>query len=151
MQALILVDLQNDFVPGGALAVAEGDQVAAVANRLMPRFDLVVATKDWHPADHLSFAGRHEGRNAGDQIDLADLPVADLEEGGGRNGADDFPRSAARRRLSLREVEDLYIEEVMRLTGGNKVQAAKILGIDRKTLYRRAERSVRRGTSEEGQ
>ena len=58
--------------------------------------------------------------------------------------ADGFPRCAAQRRLSLREVEDLYIEEVMRLTGGNKVQAAKILGIDRKTLYRRAERSVRR-------
>ncbi len=81
--------------------------------------------------------------SSGDQIDLADLPVADLDDGGQRDAADEFPRSAARRRLSLREVEDLYIEEVMRLTGGNKVQAAKILGIDRKTLYRRAERSVR--------
>jgi DNA-binding NtrC family response regulator len=56
--------------------------------------------------------------------------------------------NAAQRRLSLREVEDLYIEEVMRLTGGNKVQAAKILGIDRKTLYRRAERSVHWGVGE---
>ena len=55
-----------------------------------------------------------------------------------------------RTRLSLREVEDLYIEEVMRLTSGNKVQAARILGIDRKTLYRRAERSVRRGGQEDG-
>jgi DNA-binding NtrC family response regulator len=81
--------------------------------------------------------------SSGGQIDLADLPVADLDDGGQRDAADEFPRSAARRRLSLREVEDLYIEEVMRLTGGNKVQAAKILGIDRKTLYRRAERSVR--------
>jgi DNA-binding NtrC family response regulator len=81
--------------------------------------------------------------SSGDQIDLADLPVADLDDSGRRDAADEFPRSAARRRLSLREVEDLYIEEVMRLTGGNKVQAAKILGIDRKTLYRRAERSVR--------
>jgi transcriptional regulator with PAS, ATPase and Fis domain len=80
-----------------------------------------------------------------EQIDLADLPAADLDENGGRSGVDEFPRSAAQRRLSLREVEDLYIEEVMRLAGGNKVQAAKILGIDRKTLYRRAERSVRRG------
>jgi DNA-binding NtrC family response regulator len=80
-----------------------------------------------------------------DQIDLADLPGADLDGSGGRDAADEFPRSAAQRRLSLREVEDLYIEEVMRLTAGNKVQAAKILGIDRKTLYRRAERSVRRG------
>jgi DNA-binding NtrC family response regulator len=82
--------------------------------------------------------------SSGDQIDLDDLPVTDLDEGGGRAAANEFPRSAAQRRLSLREVEDLYIEEVMRLTGGNKVQAAKILGIDRKTLYRRAERSIRR-------
>ncbi len=82
--------------------------------------------------------------SSGDQIDLDDLPVTDLDDGGGRAAADGFPRSAAQRRLSLREVEDLYIDEVMRLTGGNKVQAAKILGIDRKTLYRRAERSVRR-------
>ena len=51
--------------------------------------------------------------------------------------------------LSLREVEDLYIEEVLRLADGNKVQAAKILGIDRKTLYRRAEKSVRRGVRPE--
>ncbi len=80
-----------------------------------------------------------------DRIDLADLPRADLDGSGGKDAADEFPRSAAQRRLSLREVEDLYIEEVMRLTAGNKVQAAKILGIDRKTLYRRAERSVRRG------
>jgi len=83
--------------------------------------------------------------SSADQIDLADLPGVDLDGSGGRDAADEFPRSAAQRRLSLREVEDLYIEEVMRLTAGNKVQAAKILGIDRKTLYRRAERSVRRG------
>ena len=52
MKALILVDIQNDFVPGGALAVGEGDRVVPVANRLMARFRLVVATKDWHSADH---------------------------------------------------------------------------------------------------
>ncbi len=82
--------------------------------------------------------------SAADQIDVDDLPMADFEDSGGRNAADGFPRGTAQRGLSLREVEDLYIEEVMRLTGGNKVQAARILGIDRKTLYRRAERSVRR-------
>jgi nicotinamidase/pyrazinamidase len=53
--ALILVDIQNDFCPGGALAVTEGDQVVAVVNRLMPRFPLVVSTLDWHPANHVSF------------------------------------------------------------------------------------------------
>ncbi len=74
MNALILVDIQNDFVPGGALAVRQGDQVVPVANRLMPRFDLVVATKDWHPADHLSFASQHPGKQIGDVIDLDGLP-----------------------------------------------------------------------------
>jgi len=73
MNALILVDIQNDFLPGGALPVAEGDQVAAVANRLMSRFELVVATKDFHPANHLSFASQHPGRRVGDVIDLDGL------------------------------------------------------------------------------
>ncbi|MCA9660104.1 MAG: bifunctional nicotinamidase/pyrazinamidase [Myxococcales bacterium] len=73
MKALILVDLQNDFMPGGALAVAEGDAVVAVANRLIPRFELVVATQDWHPADHGSFAANHEGRRPGEVIDLEGL------------------------------------------------------------------------------
>jgi len=73
MNALILVDIQNDFLPGGALAVAEGDRVVPVANRLMRRFPLVAATKDWHPADHASFASRHSGRQVGDVIDLDGL------------------------------------------------------------------------------
>lgn len=74
MNALILVDSQNDFVPGGALPVPDGDQVAPVANRLMPRFDLVVATQDWHPPNHGSFASQHPGRRMGDQIELNGLP-----------------------------------------------------------------------------
>lgn len=54
--ALIVVDMQNDFAPGGSLAVAEGDHVAEVLNRLLPRFSTHVFTQDWHPADHCSFA-----------------------------------------------------------------------------------------------
>ncbi len=54
-KALILVDLQNDFLPGGALAVSEGDQVIAVANRLAHEHELVIATQDWHPPGHASF------------------------------------------------------------------------------------------------
>jgi nicotinamidase/pyrazinamidase len=73
MRALILVDIQNDFMPGGALPVAEGDRVVRVANELMPRFDLVVATQDWHPADHMSFASQHPGRSVGDVIELDGL------------------------------------------------------------------------------
>ena len=74
MKALILVDLQNDFLPGGALAVAEGDQVVPVANRVQSYFELVVATQDWHPAEHASFAANHAGRRPGDTIELAGLP-----------------------------------------------------------------------------
>ena len=74
MRALILVDIQNDFVPGGALAVREGDLVVPIANRLMPNFDLVVATQDWHPPDHGSFAANHPGRSIGEVIDLNGLP-----------------------------------------------------------------------------
>lgn len=58
---LLLVDIQNDFLPGGALGVADGDAVVPVANRLMPLFSAVVASQDWHPADHLSFADQHAG------------------------------------------------------------------------------------------
>ena len=74
MRALVLVDIQNDFLPGGALAVPEGDRVVAVANRLMPKFELVVATQDWHPREHGSFAANHPGRRVGEVIDLHGLP-----------------------------------------------------------------------------
>jgi nicotinamidase/pyrazinamidase len=70
MKALILVDLQNDFCPGGALPVSDGDHVMAVANRVQGRFELVVATQDWHPPDHGSFAANHPGRRPGEVIEL---------------------------------------------------------------------------------
>lgn len=66
--ALILIDLQNDFCPGGALAVPSGDDVIAVANRLMPAFELVLASLDWHPEDHASFAINHPGKKIGDLL-----------------------------------------------------------------------------------
>ena len=56
--ALILVDVQNDFCPGGALAVSGGDQIVPVINKLIPHFSLVVSTQDWHPANHISFKER---------------------------------------------------------------------------------------------
>lgn len=73
MRALIVVDIQNDFLPGGALAVRGGDEVVPVINQLMPCFDLVVATKDWHPPDHGSFAANHPGRQPGEHVDLFGL------------------------------------------------------------------------------
>lgn len=68
--ALIAIDLQNDFCPGGALAVSEGDQVIAPIEALRARADAVVLTQDWHPADHLSFADNHPGAAAFSQIQM---------------------------------------------------------------------------------
>lgn len=73
ISALILVDIQNDFLPGGSLAVPEGDQVVAVANRVQPYFEVIVATQDWHPADHGSFAANHEGKKPGDIVELDEI------------------------------------------------------------------------------
>jgi nicotinamidase/pyrazinamidase len=70
MKALIIVDLQNDFLPGGALPVPHGDEVIPVANKLQRHFELILATKDWHPPDHGSFAANHPGKKPGDHIIL---------------------------------------------------------------------------------
>jgi nicotinamidase/pyrazinamidase len=70
MNALIIVDLQNDFLPGGALPVPHGDEVIPFANELQRQFDLVVATKDWHPPDHGSFAANHKGKKLDDRVIL---------------------------------------------------------------------------------
>lgn len=72
-KALLLVDIQNDFLPGGALPAPDGDRVVPVANRLMPYFSLVVASQDWHPEDHGSFASQHEGKEPGDHVELGGL------------------------------------------------------------------------------
>ncbi|MCR4426656.1 MAG: bifunctional nicotinamidase/pyrazinamidase [Firmicutes bacterium] len=69
-KALLLVDIQNDFLPGGALAIPEGDQVIPVANQVQTHFELVVATQDWHPANHGSFASNHPGRHPGEVVGL---------------------------------------------------------------------------------
>lgn len=74
MRALLLIDLQYDFCPGGALAVARGDETIAVANALMPRFETVVATQDWHPPTHRSFAVNHPGTQVYEVVDLEGLP-----------------------------------------------------------------------------
>lgn len=60
MHALLVIDVQNDFCPGGALAVAGGNEIVAAINAKMPRFDAVVLTQDWHPAGHSSFASSHD-------------------------------------------------------------------------------------------
>jgi nicotinamidase/pyrazinamidase len=69
-KTLILVDIQNDFMPWGALPVAEGDLIVPLVNALQEKFELIVATQDWHPPDHGSFASNHPGRQPGEVIDL---------------------------------------------------------------------------------
>ncbi|WP_372884312.1 bifunctional nicotinamidase/pyrazinamidase [Shimia sp.] len=68
--ALIVIDLQNDFCPGGSLAVTGGDQIVTGINRLMDDFDSVILTQDWHPADHRSFAAAHPGHAPFDMITM---------------------------------------------------------------------------------
>lgn len=70
MRALLLIDVQNDFLPGGSLAVREGDAVIPVANALMAKFPLVVATQDWHPPEHASFAVNNPGTQVGQVIEV---------------------------------------------------------------------------------
>ncbi|MGB3618729.1 MAG: bifunctional nicotinamidase/pyrazinamidase [Catalinimonas sp.] len=97
-RALIVVDIQNDFLPGGALAVPGGDQIIPLVNALMPRYEHVVATQDWHPADHGSFAANHAGRTPGEVIELAGLqqvlwPTHCVQETSGAAFADALDRT----------------------------------------------------------
>ncbi|MGR3636925.1 MAG: bifunctional nicotinamidase/pyrazinamidase [Shimia sp.] len=68
--ALIVIDVQNDFCPGGALAVPEGDLIVSGINALMSDFDVVVLTQDWHPAGHSSFASSHDGKAPYDMVHM---------------------------------------------------------------------------------
>lgn len=68
MKALLLIDVQNDFMPGGALPVPEGDKIVPIINELQKKFELVVATQDWHPKGHSSFASSHDGKKEFDII-----------------------------------------------------------------------------------
>ena len=69
-QALIVIDVQNDFCPGGALAVPEGDVIVPGINALMGDFNTVILTQDWHPAGHSSFASSHDGKNPYDLVEM---------------------------------------------------------------------------------
>lgn len=74
MKTLIIGDVQNDFMPGGSLAVPEGDAIIAVINHISKKFDLVVAIQDWHPPQHKSFASNHKGKQPLETIDLNGIP-----------------------------------------------------------------------------
>ena len=70
MKTLIIVDAQNDFMPGGSLAVPDGDKIVPVINSIQNKFDLVVATQDWHPQNHVSFASNHHGKSNYEEIQV---------------------------------------------------------------------------------
>ena len=97
--ALVLVDIQNDFLPGGPLAVPEGDRIIPVVNRLQPMFRIVVATQDWHPLNHGSFAANHPGMKIYDEIDWHGSPqtlwpVHCVQHTQGAQLADDLQQNA---------------------------------------------------------
>ncbi len=73
MKTLVLVDVQNDFMPGGALPIARGGEIVPVINKIQGKFALVVSTQDWHPANHKSFASQHKSRKPFETIDLNGL------------------------------------------------------------------------------
>lgn len=70
MKALLVVDIQNDFCPGGALAVPDGDTIVPTVNKLIDQFDTVIQTQDWHPAGHHSFASSHDGKDPYDTVEM---------------------------------------------------------------------------------
>ena len=104
MKALLLIDIQNDFVPGGRLAVPGGDAILPLVNALQARFDLVVATQDWHPAGHQSFASNHPGRAPFEQIDLHGLPQTLWPD----HCVQDTPGAALHPDLSTGHVEAIF-------------------------------------------
>jgi nicotinamidase/pyrazinamidase len=69
-EALIVIDVQNDFCPGGSLAVAEGDKIVPLINEMIGSFEHVIMTQDWHPADHSSFASNHTGKQPNETVEM---------------------------------------------------------------------------------
>jgi nicotinamidase/pyrazinamidase len=104
MKALIIGDVQNDFMPGGALAVPDGDAIILVINRISKKFDLAVAIQDWHPPGHKSFASNHAGKKPFETIDLNGIPQTLWPDHcvQGTSGAD------FHHKLDLRSVEAIF-------------------------------------------
>ncbi len=73
MKTLVLIDIQNDFIPGGSLPVPEGDEIIPVVNKIQDKFDLIVATQDWHPQNHMSFASNHNGKAQFEETEVAGM------------------------------------------------------------------------------
>lgn len=68
MKTLVIIDVQNDFIPGGSLEIVNGDRIIPVINQLQEKFDLIIATQDWHPLDHMSFASNHTDKKPFEKV-----------------------------------------------------------------------------------
>ncbi len=104
MKALVIIDMQNDFIPGGSLSVAGGDEIVPIINKLQQKFKLVIATQDWHPQDHSSFAANQPGKKEFETIILHGLeqklwPVHCVQNS---TGADFHPK------LELAKIEAIF-------------------------------------------
>ena len=140
--ALIVIDVQNDFCPGGALEVREGDRVVPVINRVLGFFNHIVATQDWHPRDHLSFASNHEGKKPLevvniDGIDQVLWPEHCVE---GSRGADFHPKlQISSFSLILRKGRNRRIDSYSAFYENDRVTKTGLEGflreIDVKTLF----------------
>jgi len=113
--ALLVIDVQNDFCPGGNLAVAEGDKVVPVINALAQKFDHVILTQDWHPSQHISFATTHPGKEAFERIQAPYGPQTLWPEhclqnspGAAFHSALDIPRAELILRKGFRRHIDSY-------------------------------------------
>ncbi len=106
MKALIIVDIQNDFLAGGALAVNKGDEIIPIVNKLQKSgyFDIIIATQDWHPQNHGSFASNHPGKKLFEKISLSGLEQILWPDHcvHGTDGAD-FPKS-----LDIKNIETIF-------------------------------------------
>lgn len=104
MNALIIVDVQNDFLPGGNLAVENGFNIFPAINAIQQKFDLVVATQDWHPADHKSFASNYTGKKIFDEIELGGLTQVLWSD----HCVQESPGSAFSEKLDTKKIEAIF-------------------------------------------
>ncbi|SDI52154.1 bifunctional nicotinamidase/pyrazinamidase [Winogradskyella thalassocola] len=74
MKTLLIIDVQNDFIPNGSLPVPNGNQIIPVINKIQDKFDLIIGTQDWHPKDHISFASNHDEKSVFDEIEIHGQP-----------------------------------------------------------------------------
>jgi nicotinamidase/pyrazinamidase len=146
MNALLLVDIQKDFLPDGSLPVPEGDEIIPVVNKLQDYFDIIVATQDWHPEDHGSFASSHEGRQPGDKVELDGVeqilwPDHCIQDSEGAELADDLKTEKVIKTIKkgidpkIDSYSGFYDNQHMRATGlrdylqGENVDAVYITGL----------------------